>query len=271
MERANAQDWSNMLWAAAKLGCNITPGSPGDVSSLLSTAVAAVKRGAMDRAKPQEWSNMLWAAAKLGCNITPSSPGDVSSLLSTVVAAVKRGAMDRANAHDWSNLLWAAAKLGCNTTPGSHGDVSSLVSAAVTAAEGGAMLGAAPQAWANLLLGLADVGCSVSQLGAVPGMTAAAMAGFVQREHANKYDVEDTLVALGKLGAAEAATALLPYLHAATKLQGGHTLEAAISSQNAKSLLRAASQLLPALKPGSAAHSSAQWLRGQALANVKAR
>ncbi len=208
--------------------------------------------------------------------------GDTTSLWQGVreAVSVKGGAWDThgstatpAKPQDWSNLVWAAAKLGCNITPGSPGDVSSLLSAAVAAVESGAMRGATPQAWSNLLLGLAGVRCSVRQLGAVPRMSAAAMAGSVQREHANVQDVVDTVVALGKLGAAEAAAALLPYLHAATKLQGGQTLGAAVRSlpaEHARSLLHAASQLLPAYKPGSA-HSSAQWLRGQALANVKAR
>jgi hypothetical protein len=58
MRGAKPQDWSNTLWAAAKLGC----AEQGQrLLELLRQRDAAAMRGA----KPQDWSNTLWAAATL--------------------------------------------------------------------------------------------------------------------------------------------------------------------------------------------------------------
>jgi hypothetical protein len=51
------QNWSNTIWAAAKLGCA--------KEGCMLLAQLASDLDAMAEAKPQEWSNILWAAAVL--------------------------------------------------------------------------------------------------------------------------------------------------------------------------------------------------------------
>jgi hypothetical protein len=56
-DKAKSQEWSNTLWAAAKLGCV-------EQGSVLLTKLAGNSQ-IMLKATPQAWSNTLWAAAVL--------------------------------------------------------------------------------------------------------------------------------------------------------------------------------------------------------------
>jgi hypothetical protein len=110
MQGAIPQPWSNLVWAAATLGCNTTPGSPGDVSPLVRAAVAAVESGVMRSAKPQEWANLVWAASKLECNTTPGTL-NVSSVL---LPALKKGS----RAHGSAQWLWDQAQANVDAKAG---------------------------------------------------------------------------------------------------------------------------------------------------------
>jgi hypothetical protein len=142
---------------------------------------------------------------------------------------------------------------------------------------------AKPHEWANTLKGLADVGCSAEQLGAVPISAATAMSAFVLQGNASGQEIVSTLSGLGKLGAAEAAAALLPHLNSHTRVlnqgkqvQRGQPTNMAVvvgglPQEHAANLLHYSSLLLPLLQPKSAAHTSAQWLWDQAVANLEGK
>jgi hypothetical protein len=89
------QEWSNIIWAAAKLGCV-------EQGSVLLQRLASQPQ-VLTAASPQNWSNTLWAAAKLGCV-------EQGSVLLDRLASQPQ-VMQHASPQHWSNSIWAAASM----------------------------------------------------------------------------------------------------------------------------------------------------------------
>jgi hypothetical protein len=110
MARAKPQNWSNIVWAAAKLGCV-------EQGSVLLQQLARQPQ-VMTQAIPQHWSNTLWAAATLHqiAVDTTTNTGVIDMLRKgghplLQACASSPTALKGANSQDWSNTLWAAAVL----------------------------------------------------------------------------------------------------------------------------------------------------------------
>jgi hypothetical protein len=88
MTRAKPQEWSNTVWAAAKLGCLREGGQ------LLVQLAGNVR--SMAGAKPQEWANCVWAAATLyrghrGRYAAPQQAGGWGCRLLTIRSVTQLG------------------------------------------------------------------------------------------------------------------------------------------------------------------------------------
>jgi hypothetical protein len=107
-----SQDWSNTLWAAAKLK-NIQQGS------VLLERLAG-RPQVMQKAEPQAWSNILWATATMSeAAAEQDLQGHLARQLQRTGHLLMRALLEQhqvfstANPQAWSNILLAAAKLGC--------------------------------------------------------------------------------------------------------------------------------------------------------------
>lgn len=61
MGHANAQDWSNLLWALATMGRQAD-----QIAPLITACCKAVVVGTFNDATPQNYANLLWGLAKTG-------------------------------------------------------------------------------------------------------------------------------------------------------------------------------------------------------------
>jgi hypothetical protein len=216
-ENAKSQEWSNTIWAAAKLGCV-------EQGSLLLTRLAGQPQ-VMAAANPQHWSCTIWAAAKLGCVeqgsvlltrlaaqpqvMTHANPTNWSNTLWAAATMYESAALqdqdnlarelqhsgqllmgallqhcqmfNNAKPQEWSNTIWAAAKLGC----GEQGSVL----LGILAEQPQVMAGAKPQEWSNTIWAAAKLGCG--QQGSV---LLATLVGQPQvLTHANPQNWSNTL------------------------------------------------------------------------------
>jgi hypothetical protein len=110
MAKATPQAWSNILWAAAKLGCM-------EQGSVLLQQLASQPQ-VMTHTRPQDWSNILWAAATL--HQTALDAGMKSVLTDKLknnghmllqACTSNPTALQEGTTQAWSNTLWAAAVL----------------------------------------------------------------------------------------------------------------------------------------------------------------
>lgn len=63
MQKANAQDWSNLLWAVATMGYQAI-----QVASLIKARCEAILGGKFRAVTPQSHATVLWALATTGAN-----------------------------------------------------------------------------------------------------------------------------------------------------------------------------------------------------------
>jgi hypothetical protein len=141
MGGATPQNWSNTVWAAAKLGC-VQEGA-----QLLGQLTS--KFDVMQSANLQAWSNMVWAVATL----YEAAVGEGSARLARELQQYGNVLLGRclhrpdsfkgAVPQDWSNTLLAAAKLGCVE------EGAQLLRQLTRNLH--LMVGATPQAWSNTI------------------------------------------------------------------------------------------------------------------------
>jgi hypothetical protein len=141
MTHAKPQDWSNTVWAAAKLGCSR--------EGALLLKQLAMNPQAMTGAEPQAWANTVWAAATLYEAAAAAGNKQLAQLLHRsgqmllAMCEKKWGTLVGATPQNLSNIIWAAAKLGCMQQG------AQLLSQLASNLH--AMAGATPQAWSNIL------------------------------------------------------------------------------------------------------------------------
>jgi hypothetical protein len=109
-DKASPQQWSNTLWAAARLGCV-------EQGSALLMRLASNPQ-IMLKAIPQDWANTIWAAATLYQTAVDTSTSAVigklqkgGHLLLQACVSSSPTALQGAKSQEWANTLWAAAVL----------------------------------------------------------------------------------------------------------------------------------------------------------------
>jgi hypothetical protein len=141
MQGAVSQNWSNSVWAAAKLGC-VQEGA-----QLLSQLASSIHT--TSEAKPQHWSNSVWAAATLYEAAVIAGDKQLAQRLQQAGRLLleqclpRWGALKGTVPQNWVNAVWAAAKLECAQ------EGAQLLCKLTSNL--GVMKGAKPQEWSNTL------------------------------------------------------------------------------------------------------------------------
>jgi hypothetical protein len=105
LQQADPQAVSNVLWAAANLGLQLTPQQIQQLVQRFQEvlAQATLQDRGLQQTNPQHVSNLLWAAATLELQLTPQQLKNMLQRFQEVLLQAKP--------QEVSNTFWACARL----------------------------------------------------------------------------------------------------------------------------------------------------------------